>query len=325
MSRSVILFLTLTLLLCSVLQAQSAEKPRLALPGQSWAIEFDGRGFEVMDQQYLPDLKGRMLMAENSNNGLVMTVFLDPALEKYTAAQFRDRAFKDLKSKPFELSDVKKYERDNMAFAECIVRDVGARKGVNQKNVYVYLIKGDTWIDFHLSKVEFKDIDTTIFNDFINSIAFIEPFEPISIENLVFGSVFYMQKDYVNAVIYYAKALEQEKTVPELGDDLWTVLVDNLGMAYAFTGDYDKAKATYVYGLAAKPEYPMFYYNLACVYAETKDLDSALQNLALAYKYKDNMLPSEKNKSIPDPTTDSSFKRYWKNEQFLNFLKTINQ
>ena len=69
-----------------------------------------------------------------------------------------------------------------------------------------------------------------------------------------------------------------------------------------------------------EPEYPMFYYNLACVYAESDDLDGAIKNLKLAYKYKKNMLPGE---TFPDPRKDSSFKKYINTEKFEAVLKQI--
>jgi hypothetical protein len=57
----------------------------------------------------------------------------------------------------------------------------------------------------------------------------------------------------------------------------------------------------------------MFYYNLACAYAEMHDLDNAITNLKSAFEYKENMISGER---IPDPATDDSFTRFLKNEKF---------
>jgi len=64
----------------------------------------------------------------------------------------------------------------------------------------------------------------------------------------------------------------------------------------------------------------MFYYNLACAYAESNDRDEAIKNLKLAYEYKDNMLPGEK---IPDPKTDSSFKGFLNDNAFIEQLNIL--
>lgn len=50
-------------------------------------------------------------------------------------------------------------------------------------------------------------------------------------------------------------------------------------MSYGITGDLEKAKATFEYGLSKDDKYTMFYYNLACTCAEMNDLDSTLRQL----------------------------------------------
>lgn len=131
------------------------------------------------------------------------------------------------------------------------------------------------------------------------------------------GSREYVQHHFAEAIPPYAKALELEKKHPTLSSTLWRVLVDNLGMAYGLTGDLSRAKATFEYGINKDSSYPMFYYNLACTYAEMDDLENTLINLRLAFKYKGNMIPGE---IFPDPSQDESFQRYVKNEKFRALL-----
>src|SRR5262245_43918903 len=59
------------------------------------------------------------------------------------------------------------------------------------------------------------------------------------------GSRFFLQGDFKQAIGPYQKALDREKAKRTLGDSLWRVLVDNLGMAYGISGDLTKAKATF--------------------------------------------------------------------------------
>ena len=89
-------------------------------------------------------------------------------------------------------------------------------------------------------------------------------------------------------------------------------------MAYGITGDLSNAKVTFEYGVSKDSAYPMFYYNLACTYAELNDLDNTIANLRLAFKYRDNMIAGE---VFPDPAGDDSFQCFMKNERFLDLLR----
>ena len=105
-----------------------------------------------------------------------------------------------------------------------------------------------------------------------------------------------------------------------MGESLWRVLIDNLGMSYGISGDLPKAKATFEYGLSKDPKYPMFHYNLACTFAEMNDVDKAILSLQQAFQYKPNMIKGER---FPDPWTDDSFQRFMNNEKFVNALKEM--
>jgi tetratricopeptide (TPR) repeat protein len=136
------------------------------------------------------------------------------------------------------------------------------------------------------------------------------------------GSYYYLKHDFKAAIPPYQEALDLEKEERTLDKTLWRVLVDNLGMAYGITGDLDKAKDTFEYGISKDPEYPLFYYNMACTYGEKHDMDKAIEYLKLAFARQDNMIPGE---HMPNPATDSSFKRFVKNEKFQTALKELKQ
>jgi tetratricopeptide (TPR) repeat protein len=92
------------------------------------------------------------------------------------------------------------------------------------------------------------------------------------------------------------------------------VLVDNLGLSYGLSGDFEMAQKTIQYGLSKEPTYPMFYYSLACTYAKLNDLEHSLLNLEKAFQYKSNMISGEK---WPEPAKDHSFQRFLDNERFM--------
>jgi tetratricopeptide (TPR) repeat protein len=136
------------------------------------------------------------------------------------------------------------------------------------------------------------------------------------------GSSYFLKHDFKNAIGPYSKALALEKKHPTLSKTLWRVLVDNLGMAYGITGDLKKAKETFAYGLSRDDKYPLFYYNMACTYAEMDDLDNTVTYLKRAFQYKENVIEGE---HMPDPRGDDSFQRFMHNERFLAALREIEE
>jgi len=84
-------------------------------------------------------------------------------------------------------------------------------------------------------------------------------------------------------------------------------------MAYGITGDLKSAEEVFLYGFQRIHTYPMFYYNMACTYAERNDLINTIKYLKTAFEYKPNIIPGEQ---MPDPSKDDSFQRFMQNEEF---------
>jgi len=98
------------------------------------------------------------------------------------------------------------------------------------------------------------------------------------------------------------------------------VLVDNLTMAYGISGDLKSAEEVVRYGLTKNSDYPLFYYNLACIYAEKNEMDRTMEYLTQAFERKKNVLPGEK---MPDAARDDSFQRFMKDDKFRKFVRSL--
>jgi tetratricopeptide (TPR) repeat protein len=193
-------------------------------------------------------------------------------------------------------------------------------------------VSAGTWIDLHISAVSDSavenqgNLESLLARIQVREKAANEAAEEAvkspseSMKLLEEGSRSYLKHDYRAAVGPYAKALEIEKKQVTLDKALWYVLIDNLGMAYGISGDLKRAKETFEYGLSQDKTYPMFYYNLACTYAEMSDVDRAIANLRLAFQYKANVLPGEQ---VPDPRLDDSFQRFAESERFNRALREM--
>ncbi len=314
------------LIVCSILihtiwltRGCVAETTRLALPGKTWALELDTTGFNVQDENIRLGFKGRSIQLENPGTLMIVSVFLTASYEGLTVTEIRDRAFDRLKAK-WSMSDPAKYEQKDRAFLEYILKDVPPLKGVNQKNVFIYMLRDEVQIDLHVSKVDFKPEDEKLFNNMIGSVKLVADYVPVGQDNFVFGSYFYQQGKYSEAIQYYSRAFEQEKQQRSLPESDFLIMIDNYGMAYGISGKPREALAVFEYGLSVRPDFPMFHYNSACAYSEMNDLPRAIQSLEQAFKFKQNMLKGE---VLPDPSTDSSFQKYWNDPSFKALMKNV--
>jgi len=137
---------------------------------------------------------------------------------------------------------------------------------------------------------------------------------------LYLGHALFRQEKYSEAIIPYEKARELDGTEKKLSPDQRRVLIDQLAMAYGISGDLEKSRILLEDAIHVDPNYPLNYYNLACVFAEQDNKKSVLSNLALAFQHKDNVLKGEK---MPDPRTDSSFQKYARDDEFTKLMKEL--
>lgn len=123
----------------------------------------------------------------------------------------------------------------------------------------------------------------------------------------------YRKKNYKKAIPHYERTLNLEEQKRALGRNEWIVLVDQLGMSYSISGDLSRSKQLFEWVVTREPDYPMFYYNLACAHAEMNRCEDAIRNFGVEFKVKHNMLPGG---HMPDVMKDSSFRRCLENLQF---------
>jgi Tfp pilus assembly protein PilF len=145
--------------------------------------------------------------------------------------------------------------------------------------------------------------------------------DPNSVEaHLFLGHVLYFQRRYSAAIDPYEKARQLDAAKKTLKRPDRLALLNQLGVAYFFNMERQKAKRVFETGIKEEPDYPILYYQLACVYSETDDLDNALAQLKEAWKRREHLLPGEK---FPDPRQDDSFKKYWHDPRFKEVVNEM--
>lgn len=131
------------------------------------------------------------------------------------------------------------------------------------------------------------------------------------------GSKLFLDGNYGEASKQYSKSLDLEKKNRTLDKPNYYVLIDNLGMSYAISGNIKEAIKTLEYGVSVDATYPMFYYILACCYGEQNNIDKVVYYLEYAIKYKKNMFDGEE---FPNPKQDDSFKKFLDNDKFIKVV-----
>jgi tetratricopeptide (TPR) repeat protein len=147
--------------------------------------------------------------------------------------------------------------------------------------------------------------------------------DPDSIDaHIMLGDLLSSTRRYSQATQEYGRVLEIDAKQKKLSNKDRHRAIDGQGVAYAQSGDLQRAKTIYLEALEKDPDYPFYNYNLACVYAELHDLDSALPYLKKAWDKRDNA-PSDMK--FPDPRQDDSFKPYLDNPKFQETVRNMVQ
>jgi tetratricopeptide (TPR) repeat protein len=144
-----------------------------------------------------------------------------------------------------------------------------------------------------------------------------------------FSDIFFYAQILYQKHMYEAAAPIFEKSLARVSDEpggsaktMTRVATDQAGMAYGISGNITKARAIFEKAIAADPDYPLYYYNLACADAEEKNLVGARKHLQEAFDRKSNVIAGE---TMPDPTQDDSFLPYRNNKEFWTFVQGLGK
>jgi tetratricopeptide (TPR) repeat protein len=337
--KGFVFFGLILVLLCCTAAAHAARQGTASplsmnFPGEPWALAVDAPGFKVSKNGMQPDGRDYLLASNPATN-----VELSIVLEKVQGAATADDCERNQKARlaqkvPYERTDIGTRETAGMMIFEFTIPEFSGAP-VQQRNAFACIPKNDVYVDIHLSKIQFKPKEEALFDSVLASIHFVDQpgtnsgatpsdssakASSATLESFNEGSRYFLQQNFAAAIGPYQKALDAEKQNPTLDKTLWHVLIDNLGMAYGITGDLDRAEATFNYGVSKDPEYPLFYYNLACVAAGRNDMDKTMQFLQTAFAHKGNIIQGE---TMPDPSHDDSFQAFMANPRFRDFVNNL--
>jgi hypothetical protein len=304
----------------------------VSLSGKSWAAVLDLPGFSVTTNEVRPD--GRAyLLASNHATWVTVSATLEQGDSSRQSMNCRAEFEAKLKDTTFKHQDSRIWEEAGKTFMEYTIpdADVGGADvaHIQQRNLFVCALHEGVYVDLHLSKVKFVPADEALFTPVVDSLTFKDiakddstraTAQRPSLDYWMAGSAAFAHQDFQRAIPAYAQALALEKQNRALSKTYWYVLVDNLGMAYGITGQLEKAREVFQYGISQEPNYPLFYYNMACYYGEKRDAQNAGVYLKKAFERKANLIAGE---TMPDPRSDDSFQELLKQPDFHKLVDSI--
>ncbi len=322
-----ILFSVLFLSISMLGQETGADEARVSIPGVKGVLELNV-GKTTWDARVRADGKETQLQAMHRTDNVRITAFLQKVNFPASAENCRGKWWPmTARSAPLKREEFRQYDRDGAAVVEYMIPEFRGNT-IHQKSLHAYLGANDLCAEVHLSKDQFVREDQRAFDDILSTVRLL-PDESIHLEGhadeekkryLAEGSRFYLEDNYKSAAEHYQKALDLEKRDRTLSRNVFRVLVDNLGMSYGLTKKYSMAKETLLYGISQDPEYPLFYYLMACTYGEQGLMDGSIEQLDLAFKYKANVIPGE---SLPDPLKDDSFRKFSHDKRFIDAVRAM--
>jgi hypothetical protein len=195
---------------------------------------------------------------------------------------------------------------------------------LNQQNVFAFSATADTCFEMHLSKTSYTPSERPLFDAALNSFLFDPGYTPVAADYGVIATLFFnFLHDYNAAVIYYQRAFDTmpraDITAPT-ATVLGRVTVMQLAMSYGLTGDLARSRTINQAAIARDPDFPMYYYELACADAEQGNAADARTHLQQAFDRRKNMPP---NLAMPDPTQDDSILKLKDDAEFWAFVQTL--
>lgn len=224
------------------------------------------------------------------------------------------------------LADIKQVKKQDhppvngkpLAIASYFLASMGDAK-LAQQNLFGVAASPTTCAEIHISLTSYKPTDEPTLMAQLDSFAFDPDYVPSAQDYFTLGSVLYNAfKAYDSAAFYYQRALDTLPAAAPL--NARRVLVDQLSMSYGISGQLKQSRAVNEAAIKSDPDYPLYYYTLACADAEQGKAADAKLHLQQAFDRKANTLPGE---HLPDPTTDDSIQKLKKNKEFWAFVQTL--
>jgi hypothetical protein len=196
-------------------------------------------------------------------------------------------------------------------------------KGEGGKTLYTvrgFVANGDICGDLELYSYMPLSLQDSKLKNIFSSFRLDQKYAPQLHDVFLYAEILYRHHMYGPAAPVFEKALAKLNEDSGSTKTMKRVITDQAGMSYGMSGNIAKAREIFEKAVAADPDYPLYYYNLACADAEEKNLAGAKKHLQEAFDRKANAIPGE---GMPDPARDDSFLPYRNNKDFWTFVEGL--
>lgn len=300
---------------------------QLALPDHKGQLKWSIDGFKIIENSAKPNGREIGLRGRNASGRVTFLgfLFLAPETAPMTSAKCRDAALTQDKKANASLKILKTSEvlPPGGLPVDLVTYTTANRDGSLGYRVRGFVATGDICgdLEFYSTK-PISDDDADLKKAFL-SYQMDPNYAPQFGDVLLYAQVLFRAQEYRAAAPMFEKALTM---VPPDGAPFKSATLarrvtrDQAGMSFGISGDFTKARSIFEKGAAEDPDYPMYYYNLACADAGEKKLSDARTHLQQAFDRKSNVNPGE---TLPVPTEDDSFLPYKGNKEFWVFLESL--
>lgn len=299
----------------------------LALPDHKGQLTWSVDRFKIIENSAKSNGHELGVSARGTSGPVTLLafLFLAPETAPMTGVKCRDAAIAQARQTDPTLKIVRLSEIPRSGGLPVALSDytTGNRDGTTIYRVRGFVAEGDICgdLEFYSNKpLTGEDLDLK--KAFLSYR--LDPRYSAQFSDLFFyAQVLYQHHDYRAAAPIFEKGLTM---VPPDGAPFKSAIIarrvtrNQAGMSYGISGDLAKSKAIFERGVVDDPDYPLSYYNLACVAAEEKKLPDAMRHLRQAFDRKANVNPGE---TMPVPTEDDSFLPYKDNREFWTFLQGL--
>jgi tetratricopeptide (TPR) repeat protein len=298
----------------------------LALPAHQGQLKWNAEGFKVVQSSAKPNGAEVGIRANDGSSQFTLLgfLFLFPEQAPMTSAKCRDGVLEPARrSNP----TIKIAASTQMARSDGPPVELVSYVGQGKDGKLVYSIRGFLAIGDICGDLEIDGNDVNVISDsnlkkIWESYRFDPNYSPQFGDVSQYAEILYQNHMYQAAAPVFEQALTKLKDDKNKDQLMWQrVTTDQAGLAYGLTGNIPKARAIFEAGVAKDPDYPMYYYNLACADAEEKKLTDARNHLQQAFARKANVIRGE---TMPDPTKDDSFLPYRDNKEFWAFVESLH-
>lgn len=289
-------------------------KLSFALPEHRGVVTLDQGDWKVVELSAKPDNNEFGIRAVKGDQHFLGFLFLWPEKAPLTSETCRDQML--LAEKDSVLASDKRTMKSNSGADIALVLLVSGNNP--HPAVRAFVANGDLCADITLNYPSAEGIPES--KQLLDTLTFDPQATPDFRSVFAYATVEWDKEQFKGAALAYAAAL---KLVDSSDDPTkWRrVTTDQLSMALGVSGDTAQSRAVNAAAIARDPDYPLYYYNLACADAQEDKPDAAKQHLQQAWERRKNMLAGE---TFPDPSKDDSFLRLKSNESFWNFVTGLH-